>query len=80
VKDGDRRGCLTIKLDYQSSTRELIVPIGRISQRTDFIFDMLERWGELFGIETGYTMTLIGVMSSAVQGDQLAFPIEPHKA
>jgi hypothetical protein len=80
VKDGDRRGCVTIKLHYQSRTRELIAPISRISQGTDFIFDMPAGWGELFGTETGYTRALIGVMSRAVQGDRLAFPIELHRA
>jgi hypothetical protein len=80
VKDNDRRGCVAITLDYQSRTRELIAPISRISQGTYFIFEMPKGWGELFGTETGYTKAVIGVMSSAVLGDQLAFPIELHRA
>ena len=68
-----------IMLKYRSRTRKLIAPISRITEGTDFVFDMPIGWGDLFGTETGYTKALVNLMSRVVEGDQLTFPIEIEK-
>ena len=75
-ENSDRRGSVMIMLKYRSRTRKLIAPISRITEGTDFVFDMPIGWGDLFGTETGYTKALVNLMSRVVEGDQLTFPIE----
>ena len=78
-ENSDRRGSVMIMLKYRSRTRKLIAPISRITEGTDFVFDMPIGWGDLFGTETGYTKALVNLMSRVVEGDQLTFPIEIEK-
>ncbi len=75
VAENERYGDIMLKFQYKARIYDLTMPVIRIGSAGNFIYEMPQKWADIFGLESGYTKPLSRLMGRAVRGEEIALPV-----
>jgi hypothetical protein len=75
VETGSQMGEVVLSFRYGSRLHELALPVIKIDDSGQFMYHMPPKWGDIFGLEAGYSKPIAKILGRVVRGEAVDFPI-----